>query len=795
MKFINKNAFTLTELLISITILSILATVAFQSYSWYLSSSRDSIRAVDIESISKSLRIYPLYNWYYPAPSNWESITYSNEEIWSQWTIWQSIVFLLEEIEDIPLDPLTLNEYTYSVLNTNKEFELASILENSNYSYNNIIEKTNAWTINALAHVNWNFNWVLSQVRIWTTDYLISTPSIITSSIDTMENIILNSSFVFDWLENLPSGYIWSDFNLEWSSHLTFLNSWLYDPVVYNGCVSELRQDEDYDTNRWIILKLQDLYSWTDIANKKSVKNLLDIDSSTWSTELITYMESLYSKLAVNPWCGEAIYYCTSTPGYNHTNYISWIATEIAQAWQDDDSWSPCYYICTDSYTWWDCSIEPYVEWVCWTDNGTNTETTPTFLCNAWDLDNLQDGWIDSTYTWDCLWTGWAPNANPSCSANHILNWVCWTDNTLTLTETPTNLCNAWTSSTVSDSWVPWTYTWICEWSTLWSDASCSADHVGSIDWLCWDDDGTQRTTTPTLLCDAWTDWTVTDNWEWNTYTWDCLWINGWNPVSCSADHLATPVDWFCWGEHTLDMTSEPTNLCYAWIASTVYDEWLNLNWTWTCAWTDLWADVSCYANHIPEIIGVQLTYNWLVNDDIIELPFNGTVNIHKIDWGDGWANWCPTTASLWISCTYADASLSNYTVKIYWTSSGFGSSATNGIEKLVSIDKWDELWLTSLAYIWANATILTTVPSYLPTWIIDLKHMFEKTDIFNQDISTFATGTTNVTDMEYMFSYALLFDQDISNWCVTNIPSLPLKFDFQANSSWSTKPVWWTCP
>ena len=801
MNYFKKSAFTLIELLVSITLLSILATVAFNSYVWYSSKSRDSVRTIDIQGLNKSLRLSSAYAWIYPTPSNPELITYVDYTVWTQGTIWESVIINFEEINNIPIDPLTWNEYSYSVLNSWKEYELSSILENGSYSYNNISETANAWTDDAMAYVIWNFNWIFTQIRIWTTDYIISTPSIITSNIDTMENIIANSSFVFDWLKNLPASYTWSYFDLEWSSNLTFLNTDLYDPVIYLWCISELRQGLDYDTNRWIILKLQELYSWTDIANNKKIKNLLDIDTSTWSLELATYMELMFNKLAASPWCGDAIYYCDTTPTYIHAAYFPWISTSTLQPWQDDISWDACYYHCIDDYSSsnspGDCSIEPVEEWVCWNDHTSNKESTPIDLCSGWEVEGLDDNWVWSTYDWYCKWLGWEDNS-PGCWANHILNWLCWVADEATYVDEPpvADLCDAWTGTTVTvidDNGVS-KWTWDCEWSSLGTVDPCWAYDVDPINWSCWPADTWEYSDTPPAadLCSVWNSDNLQDEWVNLLWTWDCLWVNWWNPANCTADHVPDPIDWFCWNDHKKDKIDEPTLLCDEWTSSLVDDEGLNLDWTWTCSWTDWWNPVDCYANHVEETIGLQLTYSGMVTWDVIELPFNGSINIHKIDWDDSWTNWCATTADFWVSCTYTGTTLDSYTIKIYWLSSGFGSSSTTGIEKLVSIDKWDELWITNLAYIWAWAINLTSVPSYLPVWVTNLKHMFNDADSFNQDIASFATWTVDVTDMDYMFSETEIFNQDISSWQLDPNVSY-LKFDFNNNASWDEafKPIW----
>ena len=49
----NKQAFTITELIVSIAILGILATVSFISFQWYSKNARDSVRLKDIDNIAE----------------------------------------------------------------------------------------------------------------------------------------------------------------------------------------------------------------------------------------------------------------------------------------------------------------------------------------------------------------------------------------------------------------------------------------------------------------------------------------------------------------------------------------------------------------------------------------------------------------------------------------------------------------------------------------------------------------------------------------------------------------------
>jgi len=55
----NENkAFTLVELIVTITILAILGTIAFISFSSYSQSSRDSVRISDLTNIKTSLELF-----------------------------------------------------------------------------------------------------------------------------------------------------------------------------------------------------------------------------------------------------------------------------------------------------------------------------------------------------------------------------------------------------------------------------------------------------------------------------------------------------------------------------------------------------------------------------------------------------------------------------------------------------------------------------------------------------------------------------------------------------------------
>jgi len=122
------QAFTLTELVIIITILAILSTIAFVSYSNNISKTRDDRRQLDIDNIQIALSTFKSQNWYYPLPWDTFNITYSWSIVAKQWVLNTQVI--LSSLESIPTDPLDNNYYSYSVTTDQKQYQLAATLEN-----------------------------------------------------------------------------------------------------------------------------------------------------------------------------------------------------------------------------------------------------------------------------------------------------------------------------------------------------------------------------------------------------------------------------------------------------------------------------------------------------------------------------------------------------------------------------------------------------------------------------------------------------------------------------------------
>lgn len=268
----NKGAFSMVELVVVVTVLSILWFISFISFQWYAVSARDSLRNSDISSISTSLELFMVRTWYLPDPTSWENITYSWWKIWSQWTVWESMIFHIDKLTKIPKDPLTWYEYTYSRLNTKKEYELWSIIEKTpEYSFaprTYALEQTKAYAL-----VKWNYNWMIAKVSTWSLTYILSVPTVINSDMDITDitDIINNKKLAFNWYSNLPNSYKWSIFEMNW--WFEYLWNKL---VVFSWSLDDLIADEGLALS--LIKNLQDNYKNTIITNESYIKWVVNID-------------------------------------------------------------------------------------------------------------------------------------------------------------------------------------------------------------------------------------------------------------------------------------------------------------------------------------------------------------------------------------------------------------------------------------------------------------------------------------------------------------------------------------
>jgi len=126
---LNKKWFTLIEIIVSMTILVILTTIWFLSVRWWTTSARDAVRIDDVKNITTVIDLYHINRWGYPEPTNAVDITHSWATVWTQGGFWKDTIRQVGRIFWELKDPGYEVDYTYSVTNSRKEYQLSYVLE------------------------------------------------------------------------------------------------------------------------------------------------------------------------------------------------------------------------------------------------------------------------------------------------------------------------------------------------------------------------------------------------------------------------------------------------------------------------------------------------------------------------------------------------------------------------------------------------------------------------------------------------------------------------------------------
>ena len=122
-----RQGFTLVELIVVITIVGILSTVGFVSYSWYLTGARDSNRVSQMVKLSDSLQVYSATK-NLPLPDDYATIYASGTIIGYQWDLG---VDVLETIDysNGGIDPKDDTYFTYYVSKDRTAMQLLTFME------------------------------------------------------------------------------------------------------------------------------------------------------------------------------------------------------------------------------------------------------------------------------------------------------------------------------------------------------------------------------------------------------------------------------------------------------------------------------------------------------------------------------------------------------------------------------------------------------------------------------------------------------------------------------------------
>lgn len=128
MKIKYNQAFTIVELVIVITILSILSVIWFVSYDWQIDSAKNTARITDISNLWTALKNHKLKSWWYPIPGDAFNIVYSwtTNIVAKQWYMNEKVYST--EIVTKPLDPEYKIPYIYSITTNRWYYQLRTTI-------------------------------------------------------------------------------------------------------------------------------------------------------------------------------------------------------------------------------------------------------------------------------------------------------------------------------------------------------------------------------------------------------------------------------------------------------------------------------------------------------------------------------------------------------------------------------------------------------------------------------------------------------------------------------------------
>ena len=513
MKIHTYKGFTLVELIVVITILAVLATIWFVSFQWYWVSARDSVRIADIRQIEKSLSLHEVKHGSYPIPSNAINVTHSWQIAWYQWWYWKSVLALAGGMSKVPTDPLTWNEYAYSVVYNQKEMQLAAVMEwpvASGFSQTYAATSSIAWN----AYVTWNYNWKFIKLSTADTITILWVPSIITNEITDVDiqSILDNRNFVYKWYQNIPATYIDTWYTMGWGFNF-MPSSW--DPVLFEWTAEDL--------NSWLgkidfATKLKAYYDSSVLQGNQNYENIVSLDIAQepgGAIELInTYLTNNIWGLN---WDISTSYNATSaylidfeTENWYTPWYGNWIrSTDDPHAWEYSYSGSWWTFLFEDAYVGcfninkdiaYPFSINLYA-------NGQTEGFDPIWLFIwEWDFLTEWESYQPIGFVWWFWWWGWKSIQSQMFAAwNYSMN-ICYISNSPTesiqFDDISFNLrvnwvcsnaidksfsdisdlygieCNTWTPSTIIDHGIWTKFSWTCEGSLWGTSETCSAIHA-----------------------------------------------------------------------------------------------------------------------------------------------------------------------------------------------------------------------------------------------------------------------------------------------------------------------------
>ncbi|MDD2871022.1 MAG: type II secretion system protein [Candidatus Gracilibacteria bacterium] len=206
------NAFTLVELIVTVTILAILLVIVFIYTTGYIENSRDGVRLNDLGTIEEALKINYINAGKYPLPTDFTEVTYSGGLLWRQGFFGENTHVNLGSISKLPVDPLFSNRYDYSTISNSAKYQLSSIFESDKlFTYKLITSESYALnSLDTLTYVTGDYGLYDTFSKNNNNCFLITTPSLFISNESFTGDIDIsqNYNYVLNDGNNISKTYI-----------------------------------------------------------------------------------------------------------------------------------------------------------------------------------------------------------------------------------------------------------------------------------------------------------------------------------------------------------------------------------------------------------------------------------------------------------------------------------------------------------------------------------------------------------------------------------------------------------
>lgn len=597
----NKKAFSLIEVLISVSIIIILAIVATSTSNNLKNNSNNSKVISDLNTIENALVAYKTEKSSLPKPNgntnnfqiDWK-YNHSFEDENTFGIYWMFTENTLEKrfLDITPLDPRTNQYYSYGITKINNEFELAWVVwESENYIAKLVWNYNPNWNIHSLIREYNGPNFITEKwnnlpynpedrLLVVTSQYWDIYKSWDTISNETWADLEIYFS---DWSVSILSPWTvltLSDLDFKKSNNLIskvnlFLQAWSIwtkATKLDNESSFDIYTSDMTASVRWTVFKVEittewrteitvlewkvEVFSWNENTGKTPIDTIEVIELPTWDLENPKKIDSVSNTVAPITWLPEPIQVWFTNPPIIYTLEETIIdekdiKIEISEKHEPKNCYLESIEVKNNDY------IQAYKE-----KNSNNCEASINKInrqCINWVLNWNNDYKYSScsepnkcptTYDWQYVWVNQVWDFKTINRQENITWWTkeitrsltCDTDLQYDHIDTPWNVTCDTTNWFIADN-----INWTCNcsiWASLqlvwWVNkciASCSSFEI---DWTCQDSEN-----------NLWWAWNIV--WHaplnWNVKLYHSSWYINWTDyylASCEVS-WSTPTWTWIW--------------------------------------------------------------------------------------------------------------------------------------------------------------------------------------------------------------------------------------------------------